>query len=204
MQFRRLPLGVAVLALLAAIPAARATTVIQPTFEEMVGSADYVVRVVVKSVESSWREDSTRAGQRYIGSNITLDVREVITGTPPSPLVLDVVGGKVGKDELSVSGTPKLEVGQECVLFVRGNGRTFFPVVGLNHGYFPVRRDARTGDAQVLRADGRLLYNTQELDPVTSNTRLAHGSLDRPLTPQGFSAQIQQQQRANLSREKQK
>jgi hypothetical protein len=204
MQFRRLPLCVAAWALLAITPALRATTVIQPTFEEMVGSADYVVRVVVKSVESSWREDATRPGQSYIGSNITLDVREVITGTPPSPLVLDVVGGRVGKDELNVTGTPKLKVGQECILFVRGNGRTFFPVIGLKHGYFPVRRDARTGDAQVLRADGRLLYNTQELDPVADNTRAVHGPLDRPLTPQGFSAQIQQQQRAILSREKQK
>jgi len=204
MQFRGLPLCVAALALMAVIPSARATTVIQPTFEQMVGSADYVVRVVVKSVESSWRDDTTRPGQRYIGSNITLDVREVITGTPPSPLVLDVVGGKVGKEELSISGTPKLVVGQECILFVRGNGRTFFPVVGLNHGYFPVHRDARTGDAQVLHADGRLLYNTQELDPVADNTRVAHGPLDRPLTPQGFSAQIQQQRSAILSREKQK
>jgi len=106
MQFRGLPLCVAALALMAVIPSARATTVIQPTFEQMVGSADYVVRVVVKSVESSWRDDTTRPGQRYIGSNITLDVREVITGTPPQPLVLDVVGGKVGKEELSISGTP--------------------------------------------------------------------------------------------------
>lgn len=191
-------------ALLVILPGLRATTVVQPTFDEMVGSADYVVRVVVKSVESSWREDTSRPGQRYIGSDITLEVREVITGTLPSPLVLDVVGGKVGKDELSVSGTPKFVVGQECILFVRGNGRTFFPVVGLKHGYFPVRRDARTGDAQVLRADGRLLYNTQELDPVATPARTVHGPQDRPLTPQGFSAQIQQQQRAILSREKQK
>lgn len=190
--------------MLAVNPAIRATTVIQPTFEQMVGSADYVVRVVVKSVESDWRDNPAQPGQRYIGSRITLDVREVITGTPPSPLVLDVVGGRVGKDELSVSGTPKLAVGQECILFVRGNGRTFFPVVGLNHGYFPVHRDARTGDAQVLRADGQLLYNTRELDPLAGNARAVHGPLDRPLTPQGFSAQIQQQQRANLSREKQK
>lgn len=204
MQFRRLPPCVAALMLLAATPAARATTVIQPTFDQMVGSADYVVRAQVKSVESSWREDATRPGQSYIGSRITLEVREVITGTPPSPLVLDVVGGKVGKDELTVSGTPRLTVGQECILFIRGNGQTIFPVVGLNHGYFPVRRDARTGEAQVLRSDGRLLYSMQELDPAASGTPTVHGPLDRPLTPEAFRNLIQQQQRAILSREHQR
>ncbi len=203
MQSRRLPLCVAALALLACAPAVRATSVVQPTFEQMVGNSDYIVRVTVKSVTSDWREDTSRPGQRYIGSSIALDVKEVIKGTPPSPLVLDVVGGKVGRDELSVSGTPRLAVGQECILFVRGNGRTFFPVVGLNHGYFPVRRDFRTGEAQVLHADGRLLYDTQELNPDAGNTRAAHSAADRALTPEGFSARIQQQQRDLLSREKQ-
>lgn len=204
MQSRRLPLCVAALALLACVPAIRATSVVQPTFDQMVGSSDYIVRVSVKSVTSDWREDTSRPGQRYIGSSIALDVKEVIKGTPPSPLVLDVVGGKVGKDELLVSGTPKLTVGQECILFVRGNGRTFFPVVGLNHGYFPVRRDARTGEAQVLHADGRLLYDTQELDPAAGATRAARTPADRPLTPESFSASIKQQNRDILAREHQR
>ncbi|MEJ1971562.1 MAG: hypothetical protein WDM96_03340 [Lacunisphaera sp.] len=72
---------------------------------------------------------------------MTLDVLETITGTPPQPLVLDLVGGRVGKEELTIEGAPKFSPGQESILFVRGNGQVYFPLVGLTHGYFPVRRD---------------------------------------------------------------
>src|SRR6188768_1186148 len=137
MQVRLFPLATALALLLVALPG-WATTVIQPTFREMVSSADYIVRVEVTSVISGWRANPSKPGERYIGSKIALTVRDVIKGTPPQPLVLDVVGGRVGDDELVIDGAPKLAAGDECILFVRGNGRTFFPVVGLKHGYFPI------------------------------------------------------------------
>jgi len=195
MQVRRLTPLVAALALLLTAPFARATSVIQPTFSEMVGAADYIVRVQVKSVTSSWRDNPSQPGERYIGSRIELAVRETIKGTPPQPLVLDVAGGRVGEDELVIDGAPKLEAGDECILFVRGNGRTFFPLVGLMHGYFPVYRDAVTKRASVLRFNGVPLRSETELEPGAARV----GNASTPaLTPEAFRDRILLQQQRNL------
>jgi hypothetical protein len=189
MQVRLFPL-VAALALLVAVPA-RATTVIQPTFGEMVASADYIVRVEVTSVTSAWRPNPSKPGERYIGSKIALTVREIIKGAPPQPLVLDVVGGRVGDDELVVDGAPRFAAGDECILFVRGNGQTLFPVIGLMHGYFPIYRDAITKRASVLRFNGQPLRSAQELEP---GARRAGSAQTPALTPEAFRERIRVQQ----------
>jgi hypothetical protein len=200
----RSTLGIAVLGLLLAFTRAHATTVIQPTFEKLVGSSDYIVRAVVKSVDSEWRENPEQPGRRYIASKVTLDVREVIKGTPPNPLVLDLVGGRIGDQELVVDGAPKFQAGQENILFVRGNGTNFFPLTGMMHGFFPIRHDARTGRDQILRYDGRLLYNAGELDPSPVTFSPIRSAQDRPMTPESFRDRIQQQQNDITSREKQR
>jgi len=203
MQVRRPLLCLAVLCLLlATAPFLRGTTVIQPTFDRLVGAADYVVRVKVKAVDSTWRDNATNPGERYIGTAVTLDVLETISGTPPSPLVLDLVGGRVGQEELTIEGAPKFAVGEESILFVRGNGQVYFPLVGLMHGYFPVRRDVRTGSAQVLHANGQPLYSEKELDPAAS-TAVVHGPQEQALTPEAFRNRIQQRQHELLALEKQ-
>lgn len=190
MQFRLPPL-VAALGLLLAVLPGKATTVIQPTFDQLVSSAEYIVRVEVLSVNSAWRDNRAKPGERYIGSQISLNVREVIKGTPPHPLVLDVVGGRVGNDELVIDGAPKLQAGDECILFVRGNGKTFFPLVGLMHGYFPVYRDAVTRRASVLRSDGRPLRDVSELQPGAPAVANAKTPA---LTPEVFRDRIRRQQ----------
>ncbi|MES1168318.1 MAG: hypothetical protein ABUL61_04015, partial [Oleiharenicola lentus] len=118
------------------------------------------------------------------------------------PLVLDLVGGRVGDQELMIDGAPKFQVGQDSVLFVRGNGTNFFPLTGLMHGFFPIRHDARTGGDQMLRYDGRLLYNAGELDPTTTTGSAIRTAQDRPMTPESFRDRIQQQQTEITSREK--
>jgi hypothetical protein len=199
MQKRLYPFVAALALLLIALPS-RATTVIQPTFSEMVDSADYIVRVEVTSVTSSWRDHPTHPGERYIGSQIAVNVREIIKGTPPQPLVLDVVGGRVGEDQLVIDGAPRLQAGDECILFVRGNGQTFFPLVGLMHGYFPIYRDTSTKRASVLRFNGSPLRSEQELEPGAPRV----GNAKTPaLTPEVFRDRIRrQQQRNDLAREK--
>ncbi len=203
MQVRRLLPCLAVLCLLLAAPFGRATTVIQPTFDRLVGTADYVVRVKVKSIESSWRDNTAKPGERYMGTAVTLDVLETISGTPPSPLVLDLIGGKVGNEELTIEGAPKFVVGQESILFVRGNGQVYFPLVGLMHGYFPIRRDVRTGTAQVLRANGSPLYSEKELDPAAAQSTTVHSPQDQAMTPEAFRDRIQQRQHELLTLQQQ-
>lgn len=190
MQVCRLPLRLAALAA-ALVSLAHATTVIAPDFDKMVGSADYIVRAVVKSVTPEWRDNPKRPGQRYIASRVELDVREVIKGTPPQPLVLDLVGGRIGDVELEIDGAPKFAPGEESVLFIRGNGRLIVPLVGIMHGHYPVRRDAKTGRDEILRHNGQALYNEQEVAlPESAVSAAATDPKVRPLTAAEFSARI--------------
>lgn len=192
MQVCRLP---ARLALLAAtlFTAAHATTIIAPDFDQMVGRADYIVRAVVKTVTPEWRPNPSEPGRRYIATRVELDVKEVIKGTPPEPLVLDLVGGKIDDTELVVDGSPKFEVGQESVLFVRGNGRLIVPLVGMQHGHYRVRRDARTGREEILRSSGKLLYSEKEVSlPESAVSAAASNPQARALTFSEFAARIRQ------------
>lgn len=184
----------AALTLLALLPAIRATTVRAPDFDRMVGSSDFIVRAVVKSVNSEWRASPGKPGRGYIGTLVELDVKEVIKGNPPSPLVLDLVGGRVGERELTIQGSPKFIVGQENILFVQGNGRQIVPLVGMWHGYYPVRRDKRTGETQVMRSSGKLLYSEKELgQPGSALTPTpARDVRARPLTADDFATRIRQ------------
>jgi len=137
-----------------------ATTVSPPEFDSLVQQADYVVRGTVKSVASQWR---TGGGHRQIISLVEIDVAEVIAGTPPSPLVLQMLGGRIGKDEMTVQGSPKFTVGDEHILFIRGNGVQFNPLVALMHGQYPVKKDDTSGRREMTRSDGIPLRDEKEV-----------------------------------------
>ncbi|RXK55855.1 hypothetical protein ESB00_08220 [Oleiharenicola lentus] len=176
---------------------AQATTVIAPSFDRLVDGSDYIVRGTVKSIASEWRDNPAKPGSRYIGSRVELDVSEVIKGSPPAPLVLEVVGGKVGDEELTVDGAPRFVVGQETVLFVKGNGRLIVPLVGMMHGKYDVRKNKKTGRAEILRSDGQPLFHEQEVVLPTASAKASALNQTKalPLSPDEFATRI----RKNLS-----
>jgi hypothetical protein len=171
---------------------APATTVIAPDFDRLVNSADYVVRATVKSIASDWRDNPDRPGKPYIATRVELDVLEVISGTPPTPLVLDLAGGRIGDKELTIDGAPRFVVGQESILFIRGNGRQIVPLVGMRHGHYPVRRDKRTGATQVMRSGGKLLYHETEvaLSEGAASAVTTRNPRAQPLSSDEFAARI--------------
>jgi hypothetical protein len=160
-----------------------------PAFDQLVGQADYVVRATVKSVNSEWREKN---GHRYIATQVTLNVGEVIRGTPPSPLILDMVGGRVGDDELSIEGAPKFNVGEESIFFVHGNGAQLFPLVAIMHGLYPIFRDAKTGTDYVVRSNGMPLYSEQDVSlPMTRLSAVkTRNPAAQPMTAAAFISKI--------------
>ncbi len=169
-----------------------ATSVVPPKFEELVNESDYIVRAVVKSVTSEWRE---KQGQRRIYTFVELEVREVIAGTPPQPLVLRMLGGRVGDEELVIEGAPKFEVGQEDVLFIRGNGRQFYPLTAVMHGRYPIMKEAATGRAYIARANRTPLTAVAEVsqplpESVATESKDAATAMSRALTPESFIQSI--------------
>lgn len=155
-----------------------ATTVEAPAFKELTDLADYVVRGVVTDVSSEWREHE---GRRYIASRVEIEILDVIRGSPPPRLVLELLGGRVGEDELVVEGAPRFYVGDEDIFFVRGNGRAFYPLVGIMHGIYPILHDFQTGQDHVLRSNGMPLYSEQDVSlPMT---RLSAVKAKNPAAP---------------------
>jgi len=175
-----------------------ATTIIQPSFDGLVQQADYIVQAKVKSVTAEWRVDGPN---KHIITKVELDVNEVIEGTPPHPLVLVMLGGKIGDQELRVDGSPQFKVGDEDILFVRGNGVQFTPFVAMEYGRYRIRHDAAAGRDHVARDNDAPLYDAKEV-ALPMETAGAGVSMKRdvqPLTPDDFKKQIHLSRKNNSS-----
>jgi hypothetical protein len=176
---------------------AHGTTVVPPKFTELVGKSDYIVRAMVKAVTSELRNDGSG---RHIITKVELAVIEIISGNPPQPLVLQMLGGKVGRDEMVVEGAPKFKVGDEDILFVRGNGRLLSPLFGMMYGRYPIKRDAATGREYMTRSNGAPLVNESEVEtpligqasaPVSDRSYSAAVlAIAIPLSPSDFTGKI--------------
>jgi hypothetical protein len=127
---------------------AMATTVVPPTFDQLVNESDYIIRAVVKSVTSEYR---TNTSGKTIITKVALDVREVVAGTPPPEVVLEILGGKIGDEQLVLAGAPQFKVGDEDILFVKGNGRTVVPLMAMMHGRYPILHEAVSGRRYMAR-----------------------------------------------------
>src|SRR5437868_14198968 len=111
--------------------AALATTVIPPSFDDLVGRAEMIFQGTVTDVRSEWTGEG---GQRHIASYITFKVDDTIKGNPGAKVTLNLMGGTVGAETMEVSDAPKFKVGDRDILFVENNGTQFMPLVGIMHG----------------------------------------------------------------------
>lgn len=171
---------------------AAATTVVPPEFPALVNDSDYIVHAVTRSVTADKRTDAR--GTR-IYTRVELEVVEVVAGTPPAMIVLEMLGGRVGDEVMTVEGMPRFRVGDEDVLFVSGNGRSICPLYGMMHGRYPVETDSTTGRRHITRSDGMPLSDpAQVASPIgdaaiatTANARVAAAGA---LNPADFIRQI--------------
>ena len=187
-----LRLGFVAAVIVGATSSLRATSVIPPSFEELVAQSDYVVRAVVKSV--AFEERARPGGSKMIFSKVELEVRQVITGTPPSPLVLEVLGGVLNGKEIAIEGAPKFRVGDESILFVQGNGRQIYPLVRMMHGLYRLEKDAASGREYVTRSNGEPLADVGRVaEPIEAtgpaSTQRAQ-AITSALSPDDFVAKI--------------
>ena len=114
---------------------AQATSVVAPSFDDLVAKADCIVTGEVTDLRSEWTGEGP---QRHIVTFVTLDVRRVLKGEVASPLSLRVLGGTVGTKTMEVADAPVFRVGEREILFVRNNGRQFIPLVGIMHGQYRI------------------------------------------------------------------
>jgi len=150
----------ALAALLGLSRTAAPTSVVAPTFDELVARAESVFLGRVVALRSTWVD--SRAG-RAIVTDVTFAIERTVKGTVYAERSLEFLGGTIGDDTLRVSGMPEFHVGDRDVLFVSETGRPVSPLVGFMYGRFRVVRDARTGTELVRTHDGRPLGSVDEV-----------------------------------------
>ena len=155
--------------------ATQGTTVIPPTFDELVGKAEVIFQGTVTDVRSQWVGEGA---QHRIMSYVTFKVEDTMKGAPGDTYTLRMLGGTVDGETMEVSDSPKFEVGGREIVFVENNGSQFIPLVGIMHGRFHIQKDDQTG------AD---LVTTNEHQPVKDVSKLGRAET-AAVTGKGLSA----------------
>jgi len=136
-----LRLGVPVLLLtLAIVPWASATTLAPWTLTDFVVNSNAAVIGTVSAVDVHWNEDQT-----LIQTYVTLDIQQQIAGEAiPSRIVLEEMGGRVGRMATRVEGVPVYRVGEQVFVFVeRIDAR--YRTLGFYQGKYTLEIDSATG-----------------------------------------------------------
>jgi len=137
-----------------------ATTVIPPTFEQLVQQAELIFHGTVTDVKSVWEGEG---GQRHIDTYVTFQVADTVKGNAGSSYTIRMLGGTVGDETMMVTDTPKFSVGDREILFVEHNFDQFVPLVGISHGRFRVQHNQETGRDIVVNSEGEPVRDVTKL-----------------------------------------
>jgi hypothetical protein len=159
--------------LLVAAPSS-ATTVMPVDFAQMSRESELIVRGTVVNLQAQ----TTSATRRTIETLVTVFVAETIKGTPGTQTVFRVPGGRVGRYRSVMVGAPVFALGDEVIVFLKGQAPALAMPYGLSQGVYRISR-AR-GSAVVTPAVNTAAGRVVRGDPSR-----------RPLDPAAFSRQVQ-------------
>jgi hypothetical protein len=147
---------------------ATATTVIPPSFDELVSRAQVIFEGEVTGLHSQWIGEGA---EHRIVTYVTFKIYDALKGDPGTTYSMRMLGGTVDGRTMEVTDAPKFNVGDHDILFVENNGSQFIPLVGIQHGRFRVQKD-QTGRATLLTGEGQPLVDVSQLGG--SEETLAH------------------------------
>jgi hypothetical protein len=165
-----------------------ATTVVPPTFEQLVQQAELIFQGTVTDVRSVWEGEGA---QRHIDTYIRFQIDENVKGNATSSYTLRVLGGTVGDETMEVTDSPKFKVGDREILFVEHNNEQFVPLVGINHGHFHVQRDEQTGRDIVTNGEGEAVRDLAQLGRTEEAATTSNAA--EAITPDDLKAAVQKQ-----------
>jgi hypothetical protein len=161
------------------------TTVVEPSFRELVKEADQIVAVSVTRTAAQWK---TNLNESVIMTTVTFAVEDVVKGKQAETISLDFLGGTVGATTMDVTGAPVFKVGERAILFISPNRNEVCPLIGMYCGRFRVERDKKTRQDIVVRHDGRLVLSDLNIQQT------AHAPAQalplRPITTSEFKQRI--------------
>ena len=164
---RLLPLSLICTFLMAGV--ARSTTVIPPTFESLVSSANTIFVGEVMDVRAEWM--ATPQG-RAIRTYVTFKVEEVWKGAVGAVTQLEFLGGTIGERRWKSSACRRSAKDSAACCSCRRKSSTASPLVGFWHGRMRVEKDPYGVD-RVRTYDGRSLGNPSEVGAHRPNYMLS-------------------------------
>ena len=162
-----------------------ATTVIPPTFEQLVQQAELIFQGTVTDVRSVWEGEGA---QRHINTYVTFQIGENMKGNAGSSYTIRILGGTVGDETMEVTDTPKFKMGDRDILFVEHNNDQFVPLVGINNGRFHVQRDGQTGRDIIVNGEGEPVRDVTKFGREEESVSAAEA-----ISPDQFKSAIQKQ-----------
>ena len=138
---------------------ANATTVIPPSFDDLVRRAQVIFEGEVTSLHSQWIGEGA---EHRIVTYVTFKVDDALKGDPGANYSIRMLGGTVDGRTMEVTDAPKFRVGDHDLLFVENNGSQFIPLVGIMHGRFRIEKD-QTGRETLLTGEGQPLSDVNQL-----------------------------------------
>jgi hypothetical protein len=131
-------------------PAARATTMVSLSMDQLTQAASDIVRAHVVDQASGWN-----AAHSQIVTITTFAVSATLKGNAPSTVQVRQLGGKAGNITVSVPGDISFRPQREYILFLEPAGGSHYNVVGMAQGAYPVYQDAISHDERVVLPPGR-------------------------------------------------
>ena len=180
-------------ALIFGVGAAQATTVIPPTFDELVRQAEVIFQGTVTNVRSVWEGEGA---QRHIDTYVTFQVQDSVKGNAGTSYTIRMLGGTVGDETMEVTDTPKFAVGDQDILFVEHNNEQFVPLVGIKHGRFRVQHDEQTLRDVVLNGEGEPVRDLTKLGREEESVTAAEA-----LSPEDLKSAVQKELRESTDRD---
>jgi hypothetical protein len=145
-----------------------ASTVIPPTFDELVNKAEVILQGSVTNTQSMWIGEGA---QRHIVTYVTFKVEDALKGDPGQTYTIRMFGGEVNGQGMAIADAPKFNVGDREIIFVENNGSQLIPLVGMMYGRFHIQKDG----------SGRDIVTTAQGEPVKDVGKL--GMEEESVTP---------------------
>ena len=154
----------------------QATTVIAPTFDQLVSGAELIFEGTVTETRSEW---IGQGAEREMVTYVTFNIQDAIKGAAGSSYTIRMLGGTIDGETREVADAPRFKAGDRDILFVEHNGTQFIPLVGIMHGRFHVQTDAR-GVEVIAKDNGASLADVTKLgqDETAAVTGPALSSAD--------------------------
>ncbi len=153
------------------VVSAQATSVIPPTFDELVRESELIFRGRVTAVRSGWSEAGVKL---RIATWVTIAVERTLRGEAGAAITLEFMGGEVGERRMEVAGWPRFEVGDRGIFFVENRQGRMCPLVRLRHGRYRIVREESSAVEGVVRDD---------YSPVEAATNFAVPLAERNASP---------------------